>query len=179
MEEIKNLNSKLKEFFSKIKNKKAFLTVVMGISGIVLIFLSEIIPSNDNEYTKTYDNQSTDISEQEIIIENRLEDAVSKIYGAGKTDITITYDSSKEIFYAENFSENRNSSETEKKSELVIIDGANGEEPVVIKTDEAKIRGVLVVCEGGENPLVREKIIEAICALLDISSNKVSVAKMA
>lgn len=179
MEEIKNLNSKLKGFLSKIKNKKAFFIVIMGISGIILIFLSEIIPNDDNVNMKNLDNLSIDMSDQEIFIESRLEEAVSKIYGAGKTDITITYDSSKEIFYAENFSENKNSSESEKESEIVIIDGENGEEPVIIKTDEAKIRGVLVVCEGGENPLVREKIIEAICALLDIPSNKVSVAKMA
>ena len=53
------------------------------------------------------------------------------------------------------------------------------EEPLVLKTKEAKIRGVLVVCEGGENPLVCEKVLEAVCALLDIPSNKVSVAKMA
>ena len=59
------------------------------------------------------------------------------------------------------------------------MEGAEGEEPIVLKTDEAKIRGVLVVCEGGDDPFVCEKILEAICALLDVPSNKVSVAKMA
>lgn len=176
MEEIKSIKSKLSETISKIKNKKVFLIVLLGICGIFLIFLSELFPENDNTIPQ---KNKSDIFEEEPELEVKLEEAVSKISGAGKTDVTITYSSSKEIFYAENFSEARGNSETDKESELVIIEGENGEEPVVLKTDEAKIRGVLVVCEGGNNPIVCEKIIEAICALLDVSSNKVSVAKMA
>ncbi|MBR5872423.1 MAG: stage III sporulation protein AG, partial [Oscillospiraceae bacterium] len=65
------------------------------------------------------------------------------------------------------------------EDEIVIIEDDDGEKPIVIRTDEAKIRGVLVICEGGKNPLVREKIIEAVCALFNIPSNKVSVAEMA
>ena len=65
------------------------------------------------------------------------------------------------------------------KDGLISAIGDDGEKPIVIRTDEAKIRGVLVICEGGKNPLVREKIIEAVCALFNIPSNKVSVAEMA
>ena len=61
----------------------------------------------------------------------------------------------------------------------MIIDGENGEEPIVIKTVGAKIRGVFVVCEGGDDPVIKEKIIKALCALLDIQSNQVSVTKLA
>ena len=104
---------------------------------------------------------------------------VSSLERAGNTPRPITFDSSKEYFYAKNSSENIGDSETEKESEFVILDSSEGEKPIVLKTDEAKIRGVLVVCEGGKDPFVCEKILEAICALLDIPSNKVSVAEMA
>ena len=176
MSEIKSFVSKFKDIFSVIKNKKNVLIVSLGFIGIFLIFISEIVPEREKEIVKT---PSDFPSGFELELEKRLEEAVCQISGAGKTDITITLDSSKEYFYAKNSSENIDDSETEKESELVILEGAEGEEPIVLKTDEAKIRGVLVVCEGGNDPLVCEKILEAICALLDISSNKVSVAKMA
>ena len=176
MSEIKSFVSKFKDMFSVIKNKKNVLIVSLGFIGIFLIFISEIVPEREKEIVKT---PSDFPSGFELELEKRLEEAVSQISGAGKTDITITLDSSKEYFYAKNSSENIDDSETEKESELVILEGAEGEEPIVLKTDEAKIRGVLVVCEGGNDPLVCEKILEAICALLDIPSNKVSVAKMA
>ena len=176
MSEIKSFVSKFKDIFSVIKNKKNVLIVSLGFIGIFLIFISEIVPEREKEIIKT---PSDFPSGFELELEKRLEEAVCQISGAGKTDITITLDSSKEYFYAKNSSENIDDSETEKESELVILEGAEGEEPIVLKTDEAKIRGVLVVCEGGNDPLVCEKILEAICALLDISSNKVSVAKMA
>ena len=176
MSEIKSFVSKFKDMFSVIKNKKNVLIVLLGFIGIFLIFISEIIPEKEKEIIKTPSDLPSGF---ELELEKRLEEAVSQISGAGKTDITITLDSSKEYFYAKNSSENTGDSETEKESELVILESAEGEEPIVLKTDEAKIRGVLVVCEGGNDPLVCEKILEAICALLDIPSNKVSVAKMA
>ena len=176
MNEIKSFVSKFKDMFSVIKNKKNVLIVSLGFIGIFLIFISEIIPEKEKEIIKTPSDLPSGF---ELELEKRLEEAVSQISGAGKTDITITLDSSKEYFYAKNSSENIGDSETEKESELVILESAEGEEPIVLKTDEAKIRGVLVVCEGGNDPLVCEKILEAICALLDIPSNKVSVAKMA
>lgn len=176
MSEIKSFVSKFKDMFSVIKNKKNVLIVSLGFIGIFLIFISEIIPEKEKEIIKIPFDLPSGF---ELELEKRLEEAVSQISGAGKTDITITLDSSKEYFYAKNSSENIDDSETEKESELVILEGAEGEEPIVLKTDEAKIRGVLVVCEGGNDPLVCEKILEAICALLDIPSNKVSVAKMA
>ena len=93
--------------------------------------------------------------------------------------IVILWDSSKEYFYAENHSENSEETEKSIEREFVVIEGENGDEPIVLKIKESKIRGVLVICEGGDNPVIKEKIIEAVCALLDVSSNSVSVAKMA
>ncbi len=179
MEKIKIINKKAKEIFSGLKNKKAVFAIVLGVLGIILILLSEIVPKNEEKSEEPEKIFPENFSESETELEKRLEEAVSRINGAGKTDITITFDSSKEFIYAKNSTENIGNNETESESEFVIIEGKNGEEPLVLKTAEAKIRGVLVVCEGGENPLVREKILEAVCALLDIPSNKVSVAKMA
>ena len=179
MDSIKTFIEKIKDVFKHAQNKKPLFFLFIGLFGVALIMISEIFPEKENQ-TDTYNFSETEIfSKQEEYLETRLENAVSKIKGAGKTDVTVTLESSKEFCYAKNFSENTDVSENSKEDEFVIIDGKNGEEAILIKTLEAEIRGVLVVCEGGNDALLKEKIINSVCALLDIPSNKVNVAEMA
>ena len=178
MEFLKNFDLKVKKFFGEKQNKKARFILILGCAGIMLIVLSEVVPQNKPELKDTKESFLS-TSEKESELEKRIEDAISKIKGVGQTDVTITLDSSDEFYYAKNSYENIDEAEVAKEYELVLIEGENGEEPLLIKTSEAKIRGVLIICEGGNNSLVCEKIIEAVCALLNIPSNKVSVAEMA
>lgn len=176
MDKIESIGKTIKDFFSKNEKSKTKIIVIFGITGIMLLFFSELLPEEKNI------KQNEDIMnfcENEIALEKRVEKAVKQIKGAGKTEVTLTFDSSKEYYYAKNTSESTDGSEKENDYEFVIYDGKNGEEPLLIKSCEPEIRGVLVVCEGGNEPLIKEKIIEAVCALLDIPSNKVSVAEMA
>ena len=65
------------------------------------------------------------------------------------------------------------------ENKYVIIDNDKGEGGMQLKIISPKIRGVAVLCKGGDNPIVKEQIITAISALFDISTNKISVATMA
>ena len=51
----------------------------------------------------------------------------------------------------------------------------NEDEPVYTKTPE--IRGVIVVCDGGDNIIIREKVISAVSGAFGISTTRVSVIK--
>ena len=79
--------------------------------------------------------------------------------------------------YGENISPSGKSS-IERKDEYVIVDGSAGEGGIIVRVAEPKVRGVAVVCEGGGSELVRQQVTQAVTALLDISSARVSVAKM-
>ena len=61
----------------------------------------------------------------------------------------------------------------------------NGAESVYLqngttKTKEIapKIRGVLIVCEGGDDPVVAARISDAVTKALDISTAKVCIVKL-
>jgi len=41
-----------------------------------------------------------------------------------------------------------------------------------------KVKGVAVVCEGGDIPSVKQQINEIVTSVFDIPSTKVSIAKM-
>ena len=48
----------------------------------------------------------------------------------------------------------------------------------IIKRDYPEIQGVMIVCEGGDISKVKNEVTNAVCALLGISANNVSVTKM-
>ena len=43
----------------------------------------------------------------------------------------------------------------------------------------ASVKGVVVVCPGGEEPVVQQRIISAVTTALDISSKRVFVTRLA
>ena len=45
------------------------------------------------------------------------------------------------------------------------------------KSIEPKVRGVVVVCDGGDNPLVVSRVLDAVTKSLNISSDKVCITK--
>ena len=86
-------------------------------------------------------------------IENDLQTVISKIEGAGKTEVLLTMENSVEYVYLDN--------STTKTKEI-----------------EPLIRGVLVVCEGGDDPVVVERVTDAVTKALDISTAKVCITKL-
>lgn len=181
MEKDKSVLDGVKKLFGE-KEKLTKIVLILGAAGMALILASELFPPRTAEKKAAYGGAEISY-ERERSLEKRLEAMIEQINGAGKTKVMITLDSSNEYFYAfesknestENASERQNSAE-EKPT---VIDGKNGEEPLVTKVGESGVRGVFVVCKGGDNPQVAERIINAVCAVLGIKSSRVSVAGMA
>ncbi len=130
--------------------------------------------------------------EYEHYMENKLEQAISAMEGAGKVKVMITVNASRELVVAKD-TQDVHSSTAENDSEggSRIADESNrGEEsiyrkesdgsssPYVIKTLQPAIEGVVVITEGGDRPEVSRNITEAIVALFDIEPNKIKVVKM-
>ena len=52
---------------------------------------------------------------------------------------------------------------------------ANSNGPVVLKTSEAKIKGVIVVASGASDPTVKELLYDAVKTSLQISGHQVEI----
>lgn len=173
--------NKLSSFFEKIKKeKKLFIIVVVGILGILLIALSELLPTSESK-DKNTEQQTTYVSANnyEAVAEKRLKEIISNINGAGRVEVMVTIDSSPEIVYAKNEKEkiktDEKSTEHSYDGSYVVDDNDNG---VVLKTSEPEIRGVIVVCDGGDKPSIKKDITDAVSSVLSIKSNNISVLKM-
>ena len=180
--------TKLREY---TKNTK-FVTVIVaiGLIGIVLILLSDLVkPKTSEEKQSDTQIKYVSLDEYENRLEQGLAEIISSINGAGKTRVLLTMESTVEQVYATNKNlsqdnstnvDNSNSSsdkDVQAETTYITVELSDGtEETVLVKEIQPKVRGVLVVCAGGDDSIVKGKIIDAVTKALDISSSKVSVA---
>lgn len=185
-------SGKLKEYFKEEKAKK--LIVIAGLVGIALIFLSGFIDTKaPAEQGKTQNiTLTSDISAYKQEVEQSLADIVSTIEGAGTTRVMLTMDSSTELVYAtdekiteQNATDKKTGGESadqinnESQSNYLTVKLSDGtEQTVLLKEVQPKIRGVLVVCKGGEDSVIHQRVLEAVTKALNISSAKVCVTKL-
>ena len=130
--------------------------------------------------------------EYERYMENKLEQAISVMEGAGKVKVIVTVSASKELVVekdmpvtrsntVENDSEggSRNVNELNSMEETVYDRKSDGtSSPYVVKTLQPLVEGVVVIAQGGDRPEVKKNITEAIVALFDIEPHKIKKVKM-
>lgn len=176
---LKNLNEKDK--------KKIYAMLSMGVvCAIVLIAM----PSTSSEGEDSENIKNNEIKEQSLTqnmdsLEDKLKNILSQIQGAGELDVMITYEASEEIQPA--FNTNSSTEKTEEKdksggertvttsseNKTMITSGSN--EPIVIKTTEPKIKGVIVVASGANDSQVKETLYNAVQTALQIQGHQVEI----
>ena len=175
----------MNELLARFKNlklsKKNMLLIGLSAMVAVVLTLGEFSETDDelasSENTTVYASQYTEKTEKE------LEKIIGNIHGAGEVSVMITLESCYENVYAKGSNikneQKADLSQSEMQEEYIIVkNGSNNEECLVVKVYEPSIKGVAVVAEGADNASVKNAIIQTVCALFDISSAKVSVEKM-
>lgn len=165
------------------------LIVALGIAGIAIILLSEYItfPSAKAEPRYLTDENAQYAAK----LEERLYDIVSSIEGVGEPTILVTLQSGVQNIYAQE--EKRNTDKTQdfdgsepKKIQVrdnveqkyILVDGASGtKEPLIVKTLQPAVEGVVVLCPGADDPVVEQRVVNVITTALGIGSNRVCVSK--
>lgn len=168
---------KIKEALTK--DKKMMLIIISAVAGVIFLVASEFLVSDKNESASDENITADDYAE---MIEDKLTTLVSSIEGAGEAVVMVTVETGEENVYAKEVKSDEESNENKSSSKyeyeyIVIKSGTSSENGMLLKVIEPNIRGVAIVCDGGENAAVRENIINAVSAVLDIKSNKISVSK--
>ncbi len=162
-----------------LKGRKQLLMLVAILIGVVLVSFS---PGNNEEDIPYSADSFVTLDTYTKDTEKRLEETISKISGAGETKVMMTFESSFESVYASDARLEENpgnisaSAKTTEKQLVLANDRISGEAPILLKELCPKVKGVLVVCSGGEDLQVQKKIKEAVSALLSISETKIYVS---
>lgn len=171
----------MQEIIDKIKElakKPVFLkaAAAAGLLMIILILLSDSKGKEEKERSDADVNvlsfTSAELYADET--EKRLCEILMEIEGVGKAEVMLTITSTEEYVYAESIK----SGASQTENSYVIIDKGSKKEALVKRVNNPAISGVVVVCEGGDDPRVCERIYNAVSTALNISTNKIYVAEM-
>lgn len=182
----------------KISRKKMVWLAMAVVLGMALIMLGNTGKSPDN--SENQQNISTNQAnpppvqekskmamEEESLAEG-LEKMLTGIEGCGRVKVTVRLESSARELYALNKtagSKNtvekdqgggtRTINEENDSSQLVIAKEGSGDTPVVEMENASNISGVMVVAEGASDPLVRERLFNAVSVSLNVEPHKIIV----
>lgn len=174
--QIKNILDKFRT------DKKTVLFIIIGFTAIMIIFFSEFNNEDNDKKIQTDNMQSLTSVDYCEYLEEKVQEIVESIEGAGDTKVMITLSETTEYVYAMNGKNTRKSDENSDDSTIendyVIIDDNNNDAGLLIKTIEPKVRGVAVVCEGGNDSSVQRQIYSAVSAVLNISTSRISISKL-
>ncbi len=152
--------------------KKPWLLFILGMAGIGLIFLSSFFPDAEPEPV-------TDVSDPGAGIEQRLEETISRIQGAGETHVMVTLaDTGSRVYLSEEEEREEYADglvRSRESAERYITSGGGA---VVVSERLPAVTGVAVVCEGGDLAKVQSDVYEVIYALYGLSTSRVTIEKM-
>lgn len=176
------MGERISKFYKIFKEKKkASLIIIVCIALILGLIFSEMIGKTRSQIKEETGNNS--YNDYTNNLEKKLENIISSISGAGECKIMITLDTGEENVYARQVkNQNEDKSEFSKsfdEFEYVILKSSSSKEDgMLLKVVEPNVRGVAIVCQGGDDPQIKENIISAVSAVLDIKTNKISITKM-
>lgn len=174
-----------------LNDKYKKVIIIAGIIGIALIFFSGFIKSEKKDQEVNQKAESTSIDDYVKQLEANLTNMVSCIKGAGDCKVMVTIENGAQTIYATEGKKNTEDTEDSSNGELrrrqksddsetkyITVKGPNGEEEALAITEvQPTVKGVVVVCSGGDDPEVQQRIINAVTTALNITTKRVCVTK--
>lgn len=170
------------EFIKKLKSIKhieLIVAIIFIVIALLLYFtISDVVDKGESP------------KEEQTSLEMQVQSILSTIEGVGSSKVLITFKGSEKQVLAmqeetkttsvtdSESNGNRTTTETvtEKTPIMVTINGVA--QPVVLQTFRAEIDGIVIVADGGDNVLVKMKIVDAVCTLLNVDTAKIKIFKM-
>lgn len=152
------------EILRKYANNKSVYIII--IIGIVFMLFSGTEETQKDNITQRYDAYTD---------EARLSEILSKIDGAGKVYVMVTYygTTTNEVAFEKRQNITKSAEETIKSEETSAI--SSGSTPLIKGMMYPEAKGVVVIAEGAGDITVKKAIKDAVVAALEVASYKVCV----
>ena len=182
---------------SKEKKEKIAILFLLGVFFLLVATPVSSITSDKNTLTTNTNSTDTEEIKQNVkndeyisMLENKLEQTIEGMEGAGKVHVMITledsgekildknqpYESSSEVVKEDGKESEISTIQSDSQTVLIDVDGDTS--PIIIQERYPDIEGVVVVCEGGDDSKTSLRIKEAVQALFSIDTHKIVVCKL-
>jgi len=172
-----------------VKEKRTALLVAAGIAGILLLLVSDLAGGKEEKSAGAAASFDNDAYNAQFVaqLETDLKNLLLSVEGTGDVEVKVTLETGVRYVLAKNEktssdvsqkSEWEYSEQLQSQSDIIIIDGKDGEEPIILQRVEPVVQGVVVVCEGASDIFVKQSVVEIVTTLCGVSANRVSVVQM-
>lgn len=146
--------------------KYGYVLLVIGVGAALLLW-----PGGGEKETVLTEESGTYFDLEEF--ETKLENALSRIEGAGEVSVVLTLASDGRQVLAQD----RDTDGGGGGSSTTVTVGRGGgtEEVVPLQTFTPDFRGALVICQGGGEAQVRLRLVEAVSAVTGLGSDRISI----
>ena len=159
------------------RDKTIRLLLWIGLAGILLIAVSELFPRRDKKAEQTASVTLTG-SQVEWALEQRIAELLRQVEGVGACRVMVTLEKGSEAVYATDIVSAEDGDGSSSLSEhYLTVDTAAGPAGLLLTQLEPTVKGVAVVCEGGGNPAVQQRVIQVVSTAFHISERRVCVVK--
>jgi stage III sporulation protein AG len=189
--DYKNL---LEKFNKALSKSNLYNLVIVFLVGVLSIVVASFFKSEGNVTTPTMaagqEEQVTQssFSGYEQLKKNELKVMLSGMKGVGRVEVMISFEGGKELVPAVNINDGssttkerdneggeRNTTQTNKGSQVVITNEGGDSKPLILKENNPKVTGVMIGAEGADDKQTQLNIKNAVSILFGIPSNKVYV----
>lgn len=153
--------------------RKYRYAVAVILLGLVLM----AIPGRSQEKTS-----AAEPSVQEVVQktdEERLEEILSQVEGAGRVRVMLTKATGEETIYqTDDDTSESNESESMRRDTVTVTDSDRLETGLVRQVNPSTYLGAIILCEGADRASVRLAIIDAVSKVTNLGFDAISVLKM-
>lgn len=200
MYKFNKLISDIKKKIADCGSKKIIQnTVIIAIIGVILLIAGSVFfegtskkdekvtpqPKSGTEAIETL-NQNENETKDEM--EKSLESILSKIKGAGRVSVMVTFYSGNESVPAYDTKNSisdtqekdkeggtRSVKQTDKENSIVYEENDGVKKPYITKELLPKVKGVVIVADGAGDAVVKSDLAKATEALFEVASYKIQV----
>lgn len=162
--EVKGVLGKITTLISKYRYAACILLI-----GIVLMLL----PSGKQDERKPAETIETVTSE--ITVEQQLGALLSKIQGAGRVEVMLSYAYGAETRYQTDTESDNGGSRVDT---VIITDTDKNQSGLITRVDPPVYQGAIVLCQGADSASVRLAIVDAVSKYTGLGADQISVLKM-
>lgn len=155
--------------------KEYKLVFLVILAGVMLL----LWPTSEGE---TYIEEMEEVAQTNIFqleaVEEKLEEVLSEIHGAGDVRVVLSlYSGTRTVVAQEGKTTSDGDSMSNEVNTVVVSTGSGTEEVVTLQEIAPQFQGALVVCPGGDNATVKLNVTQAVAAITGLSTDKIAVCK--
>lgn len=182
--------------------KKKDRLIILLLGGILLLVIALPVSGDKDEKSgkETIISEGmskkaakeTEAEDYASYLESKLEDTLSRVKGVGKVKVMVTLEASAERIVEKDVnSESESVQETDSQggsrsttnrssSQTTVYEGdgnTSSGTPYITKELTPVVGGIVIIAQGGDDPVTVKNITEAVQALFEIDTHKIKVMK--